>query len=127
MISLRDGPAKGAYLVKRAPYYLRAVVDRVTGKADVLNELADVPSFNERVYIYKAVTEPHLVHVNFGSARRGTGFYMSAHYKYMPGVDGEGLRDRDSWRKWVLIQIGDSHEVDWTTGVMKPTEGDVPC
>ncbi len=37
MIELHDGPAEGAYMVKRAPLRLRAVT-ATTGK-DVLNEL----------------------------------------------------------------------------------------
>lgn len=106
MIRLLDGPAEGSYAVKSAPTWLRAVV---TGEGnDVLDQPADTPEPRERVYVYRLVngTRGH-VHLNFGSGARGrgrTGFYALGDYLYQPEVDGEALRDRVAWIRWVGAQ-----------------------
>lgn len=100
---LTDGPAEGTYLVKRAPVYLRAVVSGA--KKDVLDLMEDAPTAQEEVYVYKLRpgTAGHM-HINFGSTRRGTGFYASGAYWWLPEVDGEALRDNAIWQSWVLEQ-----------------------
>lgn len=101
MMTLCDGPAQGVYAVKRAPLYLRAVVD---GEAkDVLDQPDDAPRDGEAVYVYRRMGRAGRVHVNLGR-RRGTGFYAIADYEYLPGVDGEALRDNERWQAWVTEQ-----------------------
>lgn len=105
MLTLNDGPAKGSYLVKRAPMYLRAVVN-INGKADVLDQLDDSPRPRERVYVYHLVTGVGSVHLHMsGSARRASGFYVMAGYEYMPDVDGEAVRYTAAWQAWVREQL----------------------
>ena len=55
MMVLKDGPAKGAYAVCRAPYHLRAVVDETTGDTDVLDQLGDFPKRSEQIHVYRCV------------------------------------------------------------------------
>jgi hypothetical protein len=101
VITLIGGPAAGVYMVKRAPLYLRAVVDKVTAEKDVLNELADEPSANETVSIYKREGEATTVHLLM-SPRKLSGWYMLAKYKFLDDVDGEPLRETAAWRTWVI-------------------------
>ena len=85
MIRLLDGPAAGSYAVKRAPLYLRAVVDP-DGKKDVLDQLDDEPDGIEKIHVYRRVTEAGSVHLNFGGGKRGraTGFYATGDYDHVP-------------------------------------------
>lgn len=107
MLTLNNGPARGSYAVKRAPIYLRAVVN-INGKADVLDQLEDTPKPREKVYVYHLVTEVGRVHLNMGSRRgSGTGFYVLAGYEWVDDVDGEALRDMEAWRAWVREQFPD--------------------
>lgn len=100
MITLTGGPGEGAYAVKRAPLYLRAVV-AADGATDVLDQLTDTPRRGERVSVYRRTTEAGTVHLNMsGRSRRATGFYALATYEHMPEVDGEALRDNEAWRAW---------------------------
>ena len=56
MMTLVDGPAEGTYMVRYAPEYLRAVVDRKGGK-DVLDHPNDDPRDSEAVHVYRRVGE----------------------------------------------------------------------
>lgn len=103
MITLRDGPAAGTYLVKGAPRLLRAVVD-ADGKGDVLDNPTDTPEPTERIYAYARVGEAANVHINFGN-RRKSGFYARADYTHMPSVDGEKVRNNADWRAWVNVAL----------------------
>lgn len=106
MISLLDGPAQGHYMARRAPLYLRAVVDEarpgLTGgpKGDVLDQLDDTPTPTEKVYVYQRIGAVQQVHLNFGGRNPATGFYPNAQYTHLPNVDGEALRDNNVWRTW---------------------------
>lgn len=104
MITLRDGPAAGSYAVKRAPLYLRAVVDRSRAR-DVLDQLDDTPRGTERVHIYQRVGEAGALHLNRG--RHGSGFYALGTYRHLPEVEGDELRETTAWRQWVGAQEGD--------------------
>ena len=97
MITLKDGPAAGSYMVKRAPPFLRAVVSSAEG-ADVLDQLEDSPAPNEAVYVYKRTGEASTVHINRG--RKGSGFYALAQYIYLEDVEGESVRDNLEWNRW---------------------------
>lgn len=108
-MTLRDGPAAGSYMVKRAPIYLRGVVAQGHGnKRDVLDQLEDTPRPHERVYVYKRdEREPvSSVHINRGRRDGGSGFTVMCSYDWLPDVDGERLRDNEAWRAWCLEQDG---------------------
>ena len=83
-------------MVKRAPFYLRGVTSE--HGSDVLDQLDDSPSEDEKVYVYRLVGKVGHVHINRG--RHGSGFYVAADYEYLPDVDGELLRDNQEWQKW---------------------------
>ncbi len=119
MIKLVDGPAEGAYAVKRAPLYLRATVDAGTGVRDVLDQLTDSPRESEEVVVYKLDGEAGTVHLNFGSGRGGqrTGFYATGDYHHVPYVVGAELRTEMTWRRWVAARLPDN-VVDMETGTL---------
>jgi hypothetical protein len=85
MIRLLDGPAAIEAEARRAPALVRAVVD-ADGRIDVLDLLFDEPRPTERVFVYRAVPG------------------ASGDYRWMPEVDGEGLRATKDWRAWVASQ-----------------------
>ena len=97
MLSLKDGPCQGTYMCKRAPMFLRAVIDD-KGKGDCLDQLEDMPAENEKVYVYMREGEAGTVHLNYGGGRGG--WYALAEYKFLPKVDGEVLRDNQAWQTW---------------------------
>jgi hypothetical protein len=43
MLKLLDGPVAGVFLVKRAPMFLRAVIDDRTNEKDVLDQIDGEP------------------------------------------------------------------------------------
>lgn len=123
MIQLRGGPAAGAYAVQRAPFWLRAVVDRGSGATDVLNELDDAPKPTEAVSIYVKIADEGMVHANRGGRR--SGFYAVATYDHVSDVDGEGLREQATWRDWVAARIRQAGgEIDMETGELIHDGGD---
>lgn len=97
-----DGPAKGIYYsIRRAPRYLRFVVDRVSGKKDVLDQLDDEPSQNEVVSVYIQESFEGMTHVDFDTEAGKFADYANATYTHITGVDGQKLRDTAAWREWV--------------------------
>ena len=113
MLKLVDGPAEGTYAVKRAPLYLRAILNPQTGEKDVLDQLTDSPCDFEEVSVYKLEGEPGMVHLNFGRSAR-TGFYASGTYHHVPDAVGEELRTEMAWRTWVAAQVPGM--IDMATG-----------
>lgn len=116
MISLADGPVEGAYAAKRAPEYLRAVLNTLTGDKDVLDQLDDSPGDNEEVWVYKLEGEAGTVHLNMGR-NGGTGFYATGIYRHVEDVRGVDVRDTMDWRRWVAAQLPDL-TIDLETGVV---------
>lgn len=100
MMKLVDGPAKGTYMCKRAPLYLRAVVNIGGGKGDVLDQPGDEPHGYELVYVYRRIGEARNVHLSMAD-RRKSGFYAQAQYEWMDAVLGEELRETVTWQRWV--------------------------
>ena len=98
MMQLIDGPAMGTYMVRRAPDYLRAVVDK-RGRTDVLDLPADRPTDSEVVHVYRRIGEASQIHLSMAN-RRQSGFYVRAEYEWMPDVPGERLRENTAWRAW---------------------------
>ena len=102
MLSLMDGPCKGVFLVKTAPDFLRAVIDK-KGETDVLDQLEDKPKASETVYVYKLVGNRGHIHICM-SPRSHSGFYALGDYSYLPEVNGADLRDNTAWESWVKAQ-----------------------
>ncbi len=116
MLQLLDGPCQATLMVKRAPLYLRAVLNKRTGEVDVLDQLEDEPKRTETVHVYRRQGDAMVVHVSM-SPRSHSGYYMMAEYRHLPGVDGEKLRDCLNWRLWVSEQL--DGKVDMETGAEK--------
>lgn len=103
MLNLLDGPCKGSFLVKRAPEYLRAVIDG-KGEANVLDLVDDTPEPTEKVHVYHIEGTANWFHLLM-SPRSKSGWYMMANYRHMPEVDGEKLRDNTDWQKWAMAHF----------------------
>lgn len=105
MITLHDGPAKGTFMTKRAPLFLRAVVGGRGGN-DVLDLLTDQPSAGETVFVYRRRGGTTVVHINMG--RKGSGFYSTGDYEQWTGaVDVAVLLDAVRWQRWASEQAPD--------------------
>ena len=98
MLKFEGGPVEGTFFCKRAPYFLRAVVNESTGAMDVLDLVDDAPEPNEKVYVYRREGEASTFHLNRGAA--GSGFFPSATYRYM--TNGEDLRENKVWQAWCM-------------------------
>ena len=106
MVELKDGPCKGSFMVKRAPVYLRAVINE-KGETDLLDQIEDTPGQKEKVHVYKMEGNPGTVHL-FARGKNGkslSGWYAMAIYNHMPEVDGEQLRDNPKWQEWATNQL----------------------
>lgn len=97
MLNLLDGPCEGVYYCKRAPVFLRAVINQETDWKDCLDQVEDTPKDLEIIYVYKLEGEPGWIHIH-GSKIHG--FYASGNYHFMPELDGEKLRDNLAWQEW---------------------------
>jgi hypothetical protein len=119
MLTLKDGPVAGTYLVKRAPLFLRAVIDARTNEKDVLDQLEDTPKESEDVFVYERQGEAGVVHLLM-SPRSKSGWYALAEYKLRDEIDGRLVRSNESWRAWVVGQ-GQARglKVDKATGVIQ--------
>ncbi len=115
MMVLKDGPAKGAYAVRRAPYHLRAVVDEKTGDKDVLDQLEDTPQRTEKIHVYRCVKNDGGVAMVMLSGKNGRGRHcvqsVCAEYEHVADVDGEAFRDQDTWRAWAIANAPAGAEV----------------
>ena len=100
MLTLRDGPVAGKYMVKVAPQFLRAVITVGGNDKDVLDQPGDEPHSYERIHVYRRIGEASHVHLNMGGRGRSTGFYAMAQYEHMPNVDGERFRETVTWQRW---------------------------
>ena len=96
MIKLNDGPADGAYAVKRAPRFLRAVVGQ-NGSLAVLNMPEDEPGAYETIEVYERSGVAGVVTIR---GRGGCQSYATAEYQHMPAVEGEEFRETAAWREW---------------------------
>lgn len=102
MMKLVDGPAKGTYMCKRAPLYLRAVVND-KGGTDALDMPSDTPTDNEAIHVYRRIGGHSMIHLNMAD-RRMSGFYVQAEYEWMPDVPGEELREKADWLEWCAAE-----------------------
>jgi len=102
MLILNDGPCAGTYMCKRAPDYLRAVING-KGEKDVLDLPGDTPEPDEEIYIYRLVEGPGWIHLKRGG-KKGSGYFATGSYKYIPGIDTGDLRDNIKWIEWIQSQ-----------------------
>ena len=116
MLTLKDGPVAGTYSVKRAPLFLRGVINRRTNEKDVLDALDDEPKVLEDVFVYQRQGEASTVHLLM-SPRSRSGFYVTAKYTLRDDVDGLTVRTTATWRDWVASQI--KEPVNHETGVIE--------
>jgi hypothetical protein len=124
-IVLEDGPGAGTYSTRRAPYFLRAVVDRKTGRVDLLDQLNDQPMPSEVVHVYEA--EPGSIWDPDTLARTGTFLCpppgASGRYHHRADVDGERVRTTEDWRKWARAEPAKVPTLDGIT--LEPRPGAV--
>lgn len=103
MVTFVDGPgtARQGMMLRRAPIFLRVVVDESAGTVDALDQLDDTPSPGESVHVYERQGGLSMGHYCFRGREKGrSGFYPIATYKHRPDVDGEALRGEEAWREW---------------------------
>jgi hypothetical protein len=103
MLTLNDGPCKGTFMVKRAPVFLRAVIDG-KGETDVLDQVEDMPKKDEKIYVYKRVGLENMCHIKMVK-RSESGWYALADYWQIKDVDGEQFRDNSQWQMWTTITL----------------------
>lgn len=111
MVEFIDGPAQGVLMLKRAPLFLRAVVDN-KGDIDALDQPDDTPKKTEKIHVYKREGEFNRVHIRM-SPRSASGFYMMAQYRYLPDIAGEDFRDNSKWQAWATAR---AKEMEIETG-----------
>ena len=124
MLNLQDGPVKGVYYCKRAPVFLRAVID-TNGDKDCLDQINDLPKPTEKVYVYQLQGEAGWMHIQArGKGGKGlSGFYATGDYKHLPDVEGEALRDNSAWQEWAIRQMNDGKD-GWAD---RTKEAGEPC
>lgn len=117
MIRLLDGPAAGSELsLRRAPYFLRVVIDRRSGKVDALDMLDDTPLPGEAVHVYQGQRDTlRMLPDDIIVCVRGPGGLQQAggasgDYQHRADVDGEQLRDTAAWRAWVTDEVRRSED-----------------
>lgn len=105
MITFEDGPAAGAVLdLRRAPVFLRVVIDRATNEVDALDQLDDLPALGEDVHVYRRIGKAETYHIK--CARRSeSGFRSRAKYQLHDEQPADHVgRSRKSWEDWAMFQ-----------------------
>lgn len=104
MTHFEDGPAKGQTLMlKRAPHFLRVV--ETDGTWDALDQLDDQPEPQEKIYAYRRVGKPGMVHINTGRKNHGGFFSMAAYRFYSEQPADSQMRDSEQWQQWCRDKI----------------------
>lgn len=101
MISFDDGPAAGVVLqLRRAPPFLRVVIDRQTREVDALDQIDDQPRLGEEVHVYRRIGKASPYHLRSGR-KSESGFYLQARYQHHEEQPADHVgRDRRSWQNW---------------------------
>jgi len=107
MLTLKDGPCAGTYMCKRAPMFLRAVINK-TGEIDCLDQIEDTPGLDETVYIYQLEGNAGSMHLHARGkdGKNISGWYAMGTYHHLPEVDGEKFRDNEVWQEWAQANSG---------------------
>jgi hypothetical protein len=102
VITFIDGAAAGSRLdLRRAPIFLRVVIDRESGAADALDQPDDVCKDTETPYAYYRTTEAQ----EGVLCSRGKGcqrFVNAEYWSYPTPPDEATLRNNDAWRDWAI-------------------------
>lgn len=100
-----DGREQHALTVRRAPPFVRFVVEPGGSPRDCLDQLDDEPKPGERVVAAKVMTEMP-VHFKFsGKDKAKSGWYLCVHYNSVEPQPPEAvLRQTDLWWQWCLSQ-----------------------
>ena len=71
MIQFLDGPAAGHPMrLRRAPIFLRVVVDEKTGEVDALDQINDSPRPGEAMHAYRITEKPSHYHLVIRAPRQ---------------------------------------------------------
>lgn len=108
-----NGPAAGAGLaLRRAPMFLRVVIDETDGTVDALDQLDDTPGPSEKIHVYQLAAPASQAHVCYrGRDRDRSGWYAVGIYRHVPDVDGEMVRETERWRAWVDERVAADPEL----------------
>lgn len=101
MTRFLDGPAAGEVLMlQRAPDYLRAVQNALSGAWDALDLLKDTPGPTDLLIVaYRRVGDRTSCHVDW--TRQRSGWYMGGSYELVAEQPADDvLRDTERWRAW---------------------------
>lgn len=100
MTTFEDGPAIGKTLMlRRAPLFLRVVVNENTGEVDALDQPDDSPRLDEVLYAYVLTEAPHWAH--FRAAKGRGGFFNGGKYKLVqPQPSMEKMAGKTLWARW---------------------------
>ena len=106
-----DGPAAGAALsLRRAPIFLRVVIDRRTKAVDALDQLSDTPEPTEAIYVYRR--SAYVGSAIVCSRGRGGGCRSEqvAEYSLHPEQPEDAvMRDEKRWGEWAEQQWKKEH------------------
>lgn len=106
MITFLDGPADKVLQLRRAPLYLRVVID-ASGEVDALDQLDDKPKANEKSFAYKRKGPAGSYHllVRGEHSRTCGGWWASGNYEVCdPQPSEDVMRDNAQWREWATQQ-----------------------
>lgn len=101
MTTFKGGPANGKTLMlKQSPAFLR--VTEENGKFDALDAVGDSPRPTEKIHVYALASKDGGAFIDFsGKAKRSSGFYPIATYRYVDQQPPDNLvRDNAAWAAW---------------------------
>lgn len=100
MTTFDDGPAAGkTLLLRRAPLFLRVVVNSMTGEIDALDQPGDEPRPGEVLHAYVLTARPHWAHIRASKGRGGA--YTGGPYKLVePQPSAKQMATTLAWSLW---------------------------
>lgn len=107
MMKFLGGPAAGKFLrLRRAPYFLRVVIDP-EGGIDALDQLNDQARNEEVIYVYRLAGKvTRGIACSRGCVGSGCHVFLSAEYEWYGGRNAgpvpadSVLRDNAAWAQW---------------------------
>jgi hypothetical protein len=108
MVRFLDGPAGGQMLMlRRAPIYLRVTFDGVWRKWDACDQVDDIVSAGETVWVYKRLGAASVAFLDWveRGRRRGGRFAFGTYQLVVDAPDEETVRDNERWQAWCWSQV----------------------
>ncbi len=107
MTKFTDGPVAGKFLVLvRTPLFLRVAIGP-TGEFDALDRLDDTPSADEKLFVYRKISNDGTVLID-GVDRKGRRFgrtVRSATYTlHTSQPDDATARNKTAWEEWARAE-----------------------